>query len=124
MRNKQLGVTMIGWIILLTPFAIVGYAAVRVLPIYLNYMKVSRALEQSGNEMKSNGGANATGIKNAIDKHFEIDMVEYPDSKTFKITRVDGVWQVEANYDDEAPLFNNVSIHVTFDKIVKIGGSD
>ena len=124
MRNKQLGVTAIGWLILLTPFAIVGYAGVRVLPMYLNYMKVTRALEQAGNEMKTNGGANATGIKNSIDKHFEVDMVEYPDSKTFKITHDNGQWIVEANYDDEAPLFANISIHVTFDKIVKIGGGD
>ena len=28
------------------------------------------------------------------------------------------------NYDDEAPLFSNISLHVTFDKVVKMGGGD
>ncbi len=124
MRNKQLGVTALGWLILLTPFAIVGYAGVRALPLYLNYMKVTRAMEQAGGELKTSGGANPSGIRNAIDKHFEIDMVEYPQTKDFKITKDGAGWVVEANYDDEAPLFANISLHVTFDKVVKIGAGD
>jgi len=28
---------------------------------------------------------------------------------------------IESQYDDEAPLFGNVSLHVAFDKTVKIG---
>ena len=74
MRNKQLGVTALGWLILLTPFAIVGYAGMRMAPIYLNYMKVKRALEQAGSELKTSGGLNAQGIKTAIDRHFEIEI--------------------------------------------------
>jgi Domain of unknown function (DUF4845) len=124
MRNKQLGVTAIGWLILLTPFAIVGYAGVRLLPLYLNYMKVSRALEQSVTEAKSNGGANPKGIKNTVDKHFEVDMVDYPTTNDMKITHEGGIWTVEMDYDDEAPLFANMSIHVHFDKVVKIGGGE
>ena len=124
MRNKQLGVTAIGWLILLTPFAIVGYAGVRLLPLYLNYMKVTRAMEQAGGELRSNGTGTADAIRIAIDKHFEIDMVEYPTTKDFKITRDGGAWRVEANYDDEAPLFANITLHVNFDKVVRMGGLD
>ena len=124
MRNKQLGVTAIGWLILLTPFAIVGYAGVRVAPLYLNYMKVTRALEQSGGELKASGGGTAQSIRTAIDKHFEIDMVDYPTTKDLKIARDGGIWTVEMNYDDEAPLFANISLHVNFDKVVKMGGID
>ncbi len=122
MRNKQLGVTAIGWLILLTPFAIVGYAGVRVAPLYLNYMKVTRAMDQAGGELKASGQGTATSIKTAIDKHFEVDMVDYPTTKDLKITRDGAVWTVEMKYDDEAPLFSNVSLHVTFDKVVKMGG--
>ncbi len=124
MRNKQLGVTALGWLILLTPFAIVGYAGVRLLPLYLNYMKVTRAMDQAGGELKINGGAGVVGIRAAIDKHFEIDMVDYPTINDFKITRDGTVWVVEVNYDDEAPLFGNISLHVNFHKLVKMGGGD
>jgi uncharacterized protein DUF4845 len=121
MRNRQLGVTAIGWLILLTPFAIVIYAGIRLAPIYLNYMKVARAMDQAGSELKA-GGANPQAIKTAIDKHFEIDMVDFPTTKDLKISRDGSDWVVESQYDDEAPLFGNVSLHVSFDKVVKIGG--
>jgi hypothetical protein len=122
MRNKQAGVTFIGWVILLTPFAIVVYAGMRLTPIYLNYMKVSKALDKAGSELKGNTAKGADNIRVAIDKNFDIDMVEFPTTKDFKFTREDAVWVVEAAYEDEAPLFGNISIHVSFDKIVRIGG--
>jgi uncharacterized protein DUF4845 len=119
-RNRQMGVTALGWLILLTPFAIVIYAGIRAAPVYLNYMKVVKTLEGTKSELKS--GASAATIKSAIDKHFEIDMVNYPDAKDFKITRDEGAWLVEAQYDDDAPLFANISLHFQFDKQVRIGG--
>jgi len=120
-RNRQLGVTALGWLILLTPFAILIYAGIRVTPVYLNYLKVVKTLDGTAKEL-GGGSASASSIKQAIDRHFEIDMVNYPDSKDFKISRDGGNWQVEAQYDDEAPLFGNVSLHFAFDKTVTIGG--
>jgi hypothetical protein len=126
MRNKQLGVTAIGWLILLTPFAIVGYAGVRLAPLYLNYMKVTRALEQVHTDLKANAqsGGTAETIRAALDKRFEVDMVDYPTTKDLKITRDGGTWTAEMHYDDEAPLFADISLHVNFDKVVKMGGID
>ena len=121
MRNRQLGVTAIGWLVLLTPVAIVVYAGIRLAPVYLNYMKGVKAMDQAGNELK--GGVNPQTIRTTIDKHFEIDMVDYPTTKDMKITKDGGSWIVESQYDDEAPLFANLSLRVTFDKKVKIGGS-
>jgi hypothetical protein len=121
MRNRQQGVTAIGWVFLLTPLAIVIYAGIRAAPVYLNYMKVVRAMEGAVTETKA-GGATPDQIRATIDKHFEIDMVEYPTTKDIKITKDGGSWVVESQYDDDAPLFANVSLHVTFDKKVRIGG--
>jgi hypothetical protein len=122
MRNRQRGVTAIGWLFLLTPIAIVGYAGIRLAPLYLNYMKVTRALDQVATDLKE-GGGDPQGIRTAVDKHFEIDMVEYPTTKDMKITRDGAGWVVQMAYDDEAPLFSNISLHVTFDKTVHTGGA-
>jgi hypothetical protein len=121
MRKRQLGVTAVGWLILLTPFVILGYAGVRAAPVYLKYMKIVRALDQAGSELK--GGANPQSIRVAIDKHFEIDMVDDLQAKDFKITKDGGAWVVEAAYEDDAPLFSNISLHWAFDKTVKINAS-
>jgi hypothetical protein len=121
MRKRQLGVTAVGWLILLTPFVILGYAGVRAAPVYLKYMKIVRALDQAGSELK--GGASPQSIRVAIDKHFEIDMVDDLQAKDFKITKDGNAWVVEAAYEDDAPLFSNISLHWTFDKTVKINAS-
>jgi hypothetical protein len=122
MRNRQQGVTAIGWLVLLTPFAIVGYAGMRLAPVYLNYMKVVRAIDQAASTAKGGGAGDATAIRTAIDRHFEIDMVDFPTTKDIQVRREGGAWVIEAKYDDEAPLFGNVSLHVIFDKTVRSGG--
>ena len=98
MRFRQRGVTLLGWLFLLTPVAIVVYAGIRLAPVYLNYMKVVKAMDQAGNELK--GGVNPQTIRTTIDKHFEIDMVDYPTTKDIKITKDGGSWIVESQYDD------------------------
>ncbi len=121
MRRHQRGITTLGWLILLIPVAIVFYAGVRLSTVYLNYLKVVHTLEQVSKEIP-NESATADGIRIAIDKHYNVESLDYPDSKDLKITRVNSVWQIEANYDDQAPLFANMFILVTFDKVVKLKG--
>jgi hypothetical protein len=125
MRKHQRGITAIGWLILLVPFAILFYTGIRVSPLYLNYMKVTHSLEAVASEV-TNDGQTADGLRSAVDKHFQIESVDYPDKKDLKITRVGSVWQIEANYDDQSPLFANIAILITFDKIVKLksGGGE
>jgi hypothetical protein len=122
MRNRQRGVTAIGWLFLLTPLAIVGYAGIRVAPLYLNYMKVTRALEQVASDYKE-GGGDPTKIRSVVDKHFEIDMVDFPTTKDLKVTRDGTGWVVEMAYDDEVPLFANISLRLSFDKTVHAGAA-
>lgn len=121
MRTRQRGVTAIGWIILMIPFAIVGYAGIRLAPVYLNYMKVVRAMDEVAGDPD---GASLTpeSIRMKIDRHFEIDMVDYPTAKDMKITRDGTAWEVESTYEDDAPLFSNISLHVVFDKVVHTRG--
>jgi Domain of unknown function (DUF4845) len=121
MRNRQTGVTALGWLFLLMPIAIVVYAGIRLAPVYLNYLKVVRALESTASEMKAST-ADAQAIRTSIDRHFEIDMVDFPTVQDMKITREGGSWVIESAYDDEAPLFGNISLHVVFDKKVTVHG--
>ena len=121
MHARQRGVTAIGWLVLLIPFAIVIYAGIRLTPIYLNYMKVSRTLNELTDEYRT-GGATPDGIRNSIAKHFEIDAVDYPTIKDISISRAGAGWQVEAAYDDQTPLFAGITLQVQFDKIVTLSG--
>ena len=120
MRSKQTGVTLIGWIILLIPLAICVYAGIRLTPIYLNYMSVARTLEQVKSEFKD-GGGDVAAIRLAIEKRLNVESVDYPSAKDIKIARDGRGWTVSAAYDDQAPLFSNVFLLVSFDKSVTFG---
>lgn len=120
MRNRQRGVTLIGWIFLLTPLAIIAYAGIRLFPVVLNYVKVSRILDQIAVEMRSEESLSAALIRTAIEKRFDIDYVEYPQPKDIAIRREGSGWVMQASYEDVAPLFANASILLRFDKSVAI----
>ena len=121
MRKHQRGITAIGWLILLVPVAIVFYAGIRLAPLYLNYMKVVHSLDAVSAEV-SNEGQTTDGIRNQVSKHFQVESIDSPDVKDLQIKRDNGVWTIEANYDDQSPLFANIAIVVTFDKMVRLKG--
>ena len=123
MRRTQRGITFIGWIFLLVPMAIVGYSALRLIPIYLNYTKVARTIEQTGQESRPDDSAQT--IRFALEKRLDIEGVSFPDAKDFEIRRDGPSWVVGIEYEDGAPLISNVQLSVNFKKSVRVGkGAD
>ncbi|HEY6453970.1 MAG TPA: DUF4845 domain-containing protein [Steroidobacteraceae bacterium] len=123
MIRRQRGVTFIGWLILLIPVAILGYVGIRLVPIYLNYMRVAHSVEQTATEMKTDDMATLTPllIRATLSKHFDIESITFPDVKDLTVTRDGTGWTIEAKFEDSAPLFGNISMVVDFDKVSKIG---
>ena len=123
MFRRQRGVTLIGWVILLVPVAIVGYMVIRLVPIYLNYMRVAHSVDSTVSEMKTDEPTtlNPQIIRSTLGKHFDIDSITVPDEKDVVITRDGTGWSIEAKYEDSAPLFGNISLIIDFDKVGKIG---
>ncbi len=120
MRNRQRGVTTIGWIFLLIPMAIVIYAGIRVVPFYLNYMKVTKALEQTANEFASDS-VDARMIRVALAKRFDIDLIYSPKDTEIEVRKGKDGWELEADYIESAPLFGNIELTLLFNKRVVIG---
>lgn len=120
MRNRQRGITFIGWLFLLIPLAILGYAVIRCTPVYLNYMKVTGALESLQKEHSGEDNLNAQVLRTALEKYFDTGYVEFPTIKDISFTRAGTVWLVEAKYEDTAALFGNISLLMKFDKQVEI----
>ena len=50
MLKRQRGMTMIGILFVLALVGVIGYAGMRILPLYLNYMKVARSMEATASE--------------------------------------------------------------------------
>jgi hypothetical protein len=123
MFRRQRGVTFIGWLILLIPVAILGYIGIRLVPVYLNYMRVAHSVEQTATEMKTDDVATLTPllIRATLSKHFDIESITFPDVKDVTVTRDGSGWTIEAKFEDAVPVFGNISMVIDFDKVGKIG---
>jgi Domain of unknown function (DUF4845) len=121
MHRKQRGVTMIGWIFLLIPVAIVLYAGIRLGPIYLNWGKVVRCMDRTADE--ASGDDPLGVVRAAIEKRLDIEGIEFPDSKDFVFRREGHSWVIEVEYEDGAPLVANVSLVAKFSRSVRLGAA-
>ena len=119
-RQRQLGMTFIGLLCILVLVGIIGYAGVRLVPVYLNYMKLARTMESAASEFKGETGS-LDGVRKSLDRHWAIEDITAVDQKDIEITKDDnGGLQLHVAYDDAVPYIANVSLSVHFDKTVKV----
>jgi hypothetical protein len=119
MRNRQQGMTFIGLLCILAMAGVIVYAGIRLLPLYLNYMKVAKIMDSTATEVKGDN-PDQTEIIRIIQRHWTVEDPTGLDSKDIEITRDDGGVQMHVAYDDSAPFLANVSLSVHFDKTVKV----
>jgi hypothetical protein len=119
MRRDQRGMTFIGLACVLVLLGIIGYAGIRLTPLYLNYMKVARTLEMTATEAKGDN-PDPANIRRLLSRHWEIEDPTGVDEKDIEITKDDSGVSMHVAYDDSVPYVANVSLSVHFDKTVKV----
>lgn len=120
MRNRQRGMTFIGIVVLVVVVGAWVYAGIRLTPKYLEYMRIAATLEKVRDENESNPGTTEFELRKAVERHFDIEMVEIIDSNDIEIRREGGVFTMRAAYSDSVPLVANISFLVEFDKSVEV----
>ena len=120
--RKQRGVTMIGWIFLLVPMAIVIYAGIRVGPEYYEYYKLSTAVADTAKQLESEEGLTPQKIRGALQRRFDTGYIDDVKAADLDVTRnPDGTgWDILLDYDSTVPLFGNLFLTIDFDKTVTI----
>lgn len=118
-RRHQAGMTTLGLIILVAFVGIFAFAALRLTPVYLNYMKVASVVTGAQQEFDG-AGANAGMIRSYIGNRFDVEMVSEITAKDIKVTKVDGGYQVAAVYSHKTPFIANISFVVDFDKTLLV----
>jgi Domain of unknown function (DUF4845) len=120
MRQRQQGMTFIGLLCMLALAGLIVYAGIRLVPVYLNYMKLARTMESAAGEYKSESGGSLADVHKSLDRHFAIEDITGIDEKEIEITKDDSGLQLHAAYDDVVPYIGNISLSVHFDKTVKV----
>jgi hypothetical protein len=96
------------------------YAGIRLTPIYLEYMAVARALEQTAKE--ESGATSPETLRNALDRRWTIETIDSIQPKDIEIKKAGSGYTMRAWYRAEAPFISNISLVADFDKTVRVGG--
>jgi hypothetical protein len=119
LRHNQRGMTFVGLLCILALVGIIGYAGLRLIPLYLNYMKVARSMDVTAAEFKSDN-PDPGGIRRSLEKHWQIEDISSVEAKEVQIVKDEGNVSLHVAYDDSVPYISNVSLAVHFDKTVKV----
>jgi hypothetical protein len=111
--------TFMGIVFILIMVGLIGYAGLRLVPLYLNYMKVSRSMDAAASEFKSDN-PDPGAVRRSLDKHWQIEDISGVEAKEVEIVKDDSGVALHLAYDDTAPYISNVSLQVHFDKTVKV----
>ena len=115
--RRQTGVTTLGFIILGVLIGTFAFAALRLTPVYLNYMKVVGVVNGVFDEFDGQNPTRAI-IRSSVSRRFDVESVSIIGWRDVTITAVDGGFEVAAIYDHPAPFIGNISFLVHFDKSV------
>lgn len=120
MRSRQRGATFLGMVVIIAILGFALYAGIRLTPMYLEYMAVARALEQTAKE--ESGATSPQTLRNALDRRWTIETIDSIQPKDIEIKKAGSGFTMRAWYRAERPFISNVSLVADFDKTVKVGG--
>ena len=112
--RRQRGVTMIGWIFLLVPVAIVLYAAIRVGPEYYEYYKLLSAVKATAKQLESDDTLTPQ-------TRFDTGYIDDVKAEDLQVTKSSAGWDVIIDYETDVPLFGNLYLLLDFQNTVAIG---
>jgi len=118
-RSRQAGITAIGFVILALFVGIFAFAAMRLTPVYLNYVKVAGVLDGVFKEFDSQSPSRSA-IVTSIRRRFDVESVAVITSRDIKVLNQGGGFKIEAVYDHNTPFIGNISFTVHFDKRVTV----
>ncbi|MEL7535469.1 MAG: DUF4845 domain-containing protein [Pseudomonadota bacterium] len=117
--RKQQGMTMLGMLILAAFVGLFVFAGIRLVPIYLEHMKIESVL--TGVEKEFNGqNPSPREIFTYIEKRFDVESVRVIKARDVEIRRDGDAIEVVAVYSNKTPFVANVSFAVDFDERVTV----
>jgi Domain of unknown function (DUF4845) len=119
MRSRQRGATLIGMITIIAILGLGLYGAIRLIPLYFEYMAITRALTQTAKEL-GDGPTSPVQLRNSLDRRWTIEDIKRIQPKDIDIRKAGRGYTMRAWYRAEAPFIANVSLVVDFDKTVDV----
>ena len=117
-RSRQRGITFLGLLILATLVGIVGLAGIKIVPMYIMDLKLSKALEGISEDLNGKE-VSPQSIQYALAKRFSVEDVNLP-KDSIKVAPSKNGFAVRIQYENRASYLGDVWLMVIFDKTVEI----
>ncbi|MGI9223752.1 MAG: DUF4845 domain-containing protein [Woeseiaceae bacterium] len=117
--RRQAGMTTLGLLILVVFIGMFAFAAIRLTPVYLNYLKIVGVVNGVVEEFDTNNPSRSE-IVSSISRRFDIESVSELRAKDVQVKPVGNGFEVVATYSHRAPFVANISFVVDFNKSVVV----
>jgi hypothetical protein len=91
----------------------VALLAMRLLPSYIEYFTIKKAVVSISNELRGRGGS-ANDVRRAFNARQAIDDFKAVKAEDLEITKQGNDFLIVAAYRKEIPLFANIGIYIDF----------
>jgi type II secretory pathway pseudopilin PulG len=119
MKQRQRGMTFLGILTILVILGFAFYAALRLVPVYLEYMEVARAMNQVRDEHAAIQ-TSAQMIRNSLERRWDVEDIKGLSWKDVEIRKTNEGFEVRSEYAVEQPFISNLYLLAKFDKTVLV----
>lgn len=124
-RKRASGITLIGFLMLLGIVGFFGYIAMRLVPMYTEYMGVVKAMEQVRAEPNA-ASMSPEQVRKSLISKFDtqyVDDAAIP-PQAIRIVRQAGGQTLSVTYERRVPFVYNLELLGTFDKSVNLSATN
>ncbi|MBL39214.1 MAG: DUF4845 domain-containing protein [Xanthomonadales bacterium] len=115
MISTQRGMTLIGFLIVLSVALFVAYIAMKLVPIYLNHYSVVSSMKSLAAEPDAANMSEAR-LRDLLSRKFSTSYVKHVNARDIEIIRGTGV-EIVAEYEVREDLIGNLDAVVTFKRV-------
>jgi hypothetical protein len=118
-HTRQSGMTAIGWLLVLILIGFAALITLRLVPVYVEYMKVSAAME-SVRKQPDVTRQPEKEIREMLQKRFDVEDVRSITARQVDIKHDTNGWRLSMEYTRQEPFVANIDLLVKFHKDVKV----
>lgn len=119
-RQRQAGLTLISWMVILVLVGILAMTVIRLFPVYIEHLGVTSSMDSLKSDPDLQG-AGVSEIRNGLMRRLDVNDVKRVKADNINITREGTVYSVNVAYEVTVPFIYNVSFLMAFDDTVEIG---
>ena len=117
-RHSQAGITALGFLILAMLVGVVGFAVMKVTPMYIKNMRMNTIMNDVQRDL-SGQSPTPQSIRNELARRFSVEDINL-DIDAMKITQSKGGYTLRVQYDERASYIANMYLVVAYDNQVEI----